>query len=289
MQKYNFGDVDIKFDTNKIFLLFQILYRLENIEDKINTNKSELSFLSKSIEEFKKIIATSKQGLKEFNIFKENAENKDMWSEFNEYINSFNRTDIEELRLKDINMANTIEKLMNTDFFKEVERLNNEYSKKMEERFVTQTKPHKDQAENIVGKTRAKSIIYMPFTPELFNIEPMCESDKNGNGEFVVPFTIPTNKKAFEETFEMDYTEGIESVILFHEKLHADLPTKSNKSFKNPMLREMDSHLKHAIIELLANGEMGIQMANHTSYFQSVFHIGKIQYNGRTLTTDDFR
>ena len=62
MQKYNFGDVDIKFDTNKIFLLFQILYRLENIEDKINTNKSELSFLSKSIEEFKKIIATSKQG-----------------------------------------------------------------------------------------------------------------------------------------------------------------------------------------------------------------------------------
>ena len=42
MKDYNFGNVDIEFDTNKIFLLFQILYRIESLEDKINSNNSEI-------------------------------------------------------------------------------------------------------------------------------------------------------------------------------------------------------------------------------------------------------
>ena len=71
--------------------------------------------------------------------------------------------------------------------------------------------------------------------------------------------------------FGMEYTDGIESVILFHEKMHADIPTKSNESFKNPMQRELDSHLKHTIIELLANGEMGIDIANHSIVFKVYF------------------
>ena len=129
----------------------------------------------------------------------------------------------------------------------------------------------------------------MPFTPELFSIEPCCLSDKNNNGEFAVQFTIPTDEKEFEEMFGMEYTEGIESVILFHEKMHADIPTKSKENFKNPMQRELDSHLKHTIIELLANGEMGIDIANHTSSFQSVFHTGKIKYKDRILKTDDLQ
>ena len=127
----------------------------------------------------------------------------------------------------------------------------------------------------------------MPFTPELFNIEPCCLSDKNNNKEYAVEFTIPTEQKAFQEMFGMEYTEGIESVILFHEKLHADLPTQEEEKFANPMQREIDCHLKHSIIELLANGEMGINMANHSNYFQSTFHMGKIPYKNRELTTED--
>lgn len=42
MKDYNFGNVDIEFDTNRIFLLFQILYRIESLEDKINSNNSEI-------------------------------------------------------------------------------------------------------------------------------------------------------------------------------------------------------------------------------------------------------
>ena len=122
---------------------------------------------------------------------------------------------------------------LNTDFFNEIEKLNNEYSVEMKNRFITQTQNHKVQAENIVGSTNTKKIIYMPFTPKLFSIEPCCLSDKNGNGEYAVQFTIPTNKEEFEESFEMKYAEGIESVILFHEKLHADLPNKDTKLFKN--------------------------------------------------------
>lgn len=289
MEKYNFGNVDIDFNTNKIFLLIQILYRMESLEYKINANNSKVSQLADSMEQFKRTIEKNKQGLREFETFKENAENKDMWAEYGEYINSFAQMNIEELQLKNPTMAETVEKLMNTNFFAEVEKLNNQYSNEMKERFVTQTKPYKEQAKNIVGKTKTKKIIYMPFTPDLFSIEPCCLSDKNSNGEFAVQFTIPTDRRQFEKMFEMEYTEGIESVILFHEKLHADLPTKSNESFRNPMQREVDSHLKHAIIELLANGEMGIEMANHSNYFQSIFHIGKIQNNGETLMTNDLQ
>lgn len=284
MKDYNFGYVNIEFRTNRIFLLMQILYRLENIEDKINANDSDVPYLTDSVKNFKELIAKNKQGLEEFNRYKDNAENNDMWAEYGEYITSFAQTDIEELEFKNPAMAETVRKLIKTDFFTEVEKINKQYSNEMEKRFIEQTENYKREAENIVGKTNVKKIIYMPFSPKLFNIEPCCLSDKNGNGEYAVQFTIPTGKEEFEESFGMEYTEGIESVILFHEKLHADIPTKSVRHFQNAMQRELDSHLKHTIIELLANGEMGVNIANHSSYFQTTFHIGKI-YDGENILT----
>ena len=289
MSNYNFGNVDIEFNTNKIFLLSQILYRIESLESKINKDNSKISQLTKSLDDFKKAILENKKGLEEFNTFKNNAEEKNMWAEYGEYIASFAQTNMKELQETNPEMAVAVENLLNTDFFKEVEQMNEQYSNEMQQRFIGQTQDYIENAENIIGNTNVKKIIYMPFTPELFSIEPCCLSDKNNNGEFAVQFTIPTDEKEFEEMFGMEYTEGIESVILFHEKMHADIPTKSKENFKNPMQRELDSHLKHTIIELLANGEMGIDIANHTSSFQSVFHTGKITYKDRTLKTDDLQ
>ena len=289
MSNYHFGNVDIEFNTNKIFLLSQILYRIESLESKINEDNSKVSQLTKSLDNFKKAILENKKGLEEFNTFKNNAEEKNMWAEYAEYIASFAQTNMKELQETNPEMAVAVENLLNTDFFKEVEQMNEQYSNEMQQRFIGQTQDYIENAENIIGNTNVKKIIYMPFTPELFSIEPCCLSDKNNNGEFAVQFTIPTDEKEFEEMFGMEYTEGIESVILFHEKMHADIPTKSKENFKNPMQRELDSHLKHTIIELLANGEMGIDIANHTSSFQSVFHTGKITYKDRTLKTDDLQ
>ena len=289
MSNYNFGKVDIEFNTNKIFLLAQMLYRIESLESKINEDNSKVSNLAESLNNFKKVILENKKGLEEFNTFKNNAEEKNMWAEYGEYIASFAQTNMEELQVKNPEMAIAMKNLLDTDFFQEVEQMNEKYSKEMEKRFIGQTQDYKENAENIIGNTNVKKIIYMPFTPELFSIEPCCLSDKNNNGEFAVQFTIPTDKKEFEEMFGMEYTEGIESVILFHEKMHADIPTNSKENFKNPMQRELDSHLKHTIIELLANGEMGIDIANHASSFQSVFHTGKISYKDRTLKTDDLQ
>lgn len=289
MGNYNFGKVDIEFNTNKIFLLAQMLYRIESLESKINEDNSKVSHLTKSLNNFKKAILENKKGLEEFNTFKNNAEEKNMWAEYGEYIASFAQTNMEELQVKNPEMAIAMKNLLDTDFFQEVEQMNEKYSKEMEKRFIRQTQDYKENAENIIGNTNVKKIIYMPFTPELFSIGPCCLSDKNNNGEFAVQFTIPTDEKEFEEMFGMEYTEGIESVILFHEKMHADIPTKSKEDFKNPMQRELDSHLKHTVIELLANGEMGIDIANHSNCFQSVFHTGKIPYKVRTLKTDDLQ
>ena len=289
MSNYNFGNVDIEFKTNRIFLVLQILYRIESIESRINGDNSKLSHLADSLKKFKEAILKNQKGLEEFNDFKNNAENNNMWAEFGEYIASFAQTNMEELQSTSPEMATAIRNLLNTEFFKEVEQMNEQYSNEMQKRFIEQTRTYRQKAENIIGDTNVQKIIYMPFTPEFFSIEPCCLSDKNGNGEFAVQFTIPTDEKKFEEMFGMEYTDGIESVILFHEKMHADIPTKGNESFKNPMQRELDSHLKHTIIELLANGEMGIEIANHLNRFQSVFHIGKIPYKDRTLKTNDLQ
>lgn len=289
MSNYNFGNVDIEFNTNKIFLLYQILYRIESLESKINDDNSQVAHLAESLNNFKEIILENKKGLEEFNAFKNNAEEKNMWAEYAEYIAGFAQTNMEELQAQNPEMAIAMKNLLDTDFFQEVEQMNEQYSTEMEKRFIKQTQLHKENADNIIGDTNVKKIIYMPFTPELFSIGPCCLSDKNNNGEFAVQFTIPTDEKEFEEMFGMEYTEGIESVILFHEKMHADIPTKSKENFKNPMQRELDSHLKHTIIELLANGEMGIDMANNSNCFQSVFHTGKIPYKDRTLRTDDLQ
>ena len=76
MSNYNFGNVDIEFNTNKIFLLTQILYRIESLESKINEDNSKVSLLTKSLDNFKKAILENKKGLEEFNTFKNNAEEK---------------------------------------------------------------------------------------------------------------------------------------------------------------------------------------------------------------------
>ena len=279
---YNIGDVDIEFKTNRIFLLMQCLYRIDDLENKINSKNSNLEKLSYDFQEFKNLIEKNKQGLSKFNRYKENAENNNMWAEYGEFIKSFAQEDIDILKGKNPQIANAIEELMNSKFFLSLEKINNEYSSEIEEKFINSTKNYKYEAENIVGKTDTKKIIYKPFSPKFFDIEPCCLSDKNGNKEYAVEFTIPTNKEEFEKSFGMEYTEGIESVILFHEKLHADIPTKDERFFKNHMQKELDSHLKHTIIELLSNGEMGVDIAGHESCFSSVFHTGKI-YNGKNL------
>ena len=70
MNNYSFGNVDIEFNTIKIFLLSQILYRVEILESKINENNSKVSHLAKSLNEFKAVILENKKGLEEFNTFK---------------------------------------------------------------------------------------------------------------------------------------------------------------------------------------------------------------------------
>ena len=178
MSNYNFGNVDIEFDTNKIFLLSQILYRIESLESKINEDNSKVSHLTKSLDNFKKAILENKKGLEEFNTFKNNAEEKNMWAEYGEYIASFAQTNMEELQVKNPEMAIAMRNLLDTDFFQEIEQMNEKYSKEMEKRFIRQTQDYKENAENIIGNTNVKKIIYMPFTPELFSIEPCCLSDK---------------------------------------------------------------------------------------------------------------
>lgn len=288
MENYSFGNVDIEFKTNKIFLLMQMLYRWDRIENKINDEDNALSHLAKLMENFKKILAENDEGLKEFNVYKYNAEYNDMWAEYGKYIENFAQIDIEEIRIKNPQMAKAIEELMKTDFFKKVEDINNQYSKKMEKRFMEQTRGYKTEADDIVGKTKVRKIIYMPFDPDLIDIQPMYLTDKNENGEYAVQFSIPTDKEKFKESFEMEYRDGVESVILFHEKLHADIPPQPLECFENPMQCELDSHLRHSIIELLANGEMGINIAGQQNIFQNtLFHIGKIPYEGRYLKTSD--
>lgn len=124
MKEYNFGNVDIEFNTNKIFLLVQMLYRIESLQDKINSDNSNVSYLADSIKDFRELIDKNKQGLEEFNTYKANAENKNMWAEYGEYITSFAQMDIKELKTQNPELANAIEELINSDFFTEVEKLN---------------------------------------------------------------------------------------------------------------------------------------------------------------------
>ena len=239
MENYSFGNVDIEFKTNKIFLLMQMLYRWDRIENKINDEDNALSHLAKLMENFKKILAENDEGLKEFNVYKYNAEYNDMWAEYGKYIENFAQIDIEEIRIKNPQMAKAIEELMKTDFFKKVEDINNQYSKKMEKRFMEQTRGYKTEADDIVGKTKVRKIIYMPFDPDLIDIQPMYLTDKNENGEYAVQFSIPTDKEKFKELLKTDdifainrATESMRSQDIDYDRFAAIVEYMEDKSAK---------------------------------------------------------
>ena len=159
MSNYNFGNVDIEFNTNKIFLLAQMLYKIDSLESKINEDNNKVSYLVESLNKFKKVILENKKELEEFNTLKNNAEEKNMWAEYGEYIASFAQTNMEELQTKNPEMAIAMENLLDTDFFQEVEQMNEKYSNEMEKRFIRQTQDYKENAENIIGNTNVKKII----------------------------------------------------------------------------------------------------------------------------------
>ena len=150
MSNYNFGNVDIEFNTNKIFLLAQMLYKIDSLESKIKGDNNKVSYLVESLNKFKKVILENKKELEEFNTLKNNAEEKKMWAEYGEYIASFAQTNMEELQAKNPEMAIAMENLLDTDFFQEVEQMNEKYSNEMEKRFIRQTQDYKENAENIM-------------------------------------------------------------------------------------------------------------------------------------------
>ena len=172
MSEYNFGNVDIEFNTNRIFLLFQILYRIESLESRINEDNSKVSYLAESFKKFKEAVLNNKKELEEFNTFKNDAENNNMWAEYGEYIASFAQTNMEELQSASPQMAVAIRNLLDTEFFKDVEQMNQQYTNEMQKRFIEQTQAYRQNAGNIIGDTNVQKIIYMPFTPELFSVEP---------------------------------------------------------------------------------------------------------------------
>ncbi len=285
MSNYNLGNTEIEFKTNDLFLLVQLLTRIDSVENKILNKNTENRELLGEISEFKKLLSDKKQGLDVFNKTLQGFYEREDWRKYSEFIESFASLDLEDLQKSNPDLANAFSELMKSDFFKKVKSLNDDYTEKMEKRFIKQTKSQQETTENIVGKTDIKKINYMPFTPEIFEIEPCCFENK-GNTSMVM-FSIPLDERSFEKSFGMKYQNGIESVILFHEKLHGHLPTKDDSYFQNHMQREIDSHLKRSIIELLANGEFGVKVANLKGYFNTTMHIGKIQdENGETLKTN---
>jgi len=90
----------------------------------MSEDNSKVSHLTKSLDNFKKAILENKKGFEEFNTFKNNAEEKNMWAEYGEYIASFVQTNMEELQVKNPEMAIAMKNLLDTDFFQEVEQMN---------------------------------------------------------------------------------------------------------------------------------------------------------------------
>ena len=73
--------------------------------------------MAESFKKFKEAVLNNKKELEEFNTFKNDAENNNMWAEYGEYIASFAQTNMEELQSASPQMAVAIKKFIRYRIF----------------------------------------------------------------------------------------------------------------------------------------------------------------------------
>lgn len=279
------ANIKIKFETNKYYLMSKIITNLERIEKKLNQNSCNKE-TKQELQQFKNILQKNQAKLQKFNEATSNSE-FDYGKSIDELLESFANMDEETLEKEKPEINQAFKELFDTNFFRNIDKINEQYVQKMRANFETHLEGKEEEVLNVIGSTKTKGVTYMPLSPEIFSAHSYCLTESLKEGVYKVPFSIPEGR-AFEEEFGLPYKNGIESMIMYHEMLHTILPMNKKEKFLNNMQREFIGHERHSIIELLSDCEMGRKICGNENFFETAMHTGKItKEDGTILRTKD--
>ena len=288
--------VNVKFKTNKFFLMVQLLTNMENVKKKLNsqlnsqiTEEQKEEFikqyekferLADSFPELKSLVENEKK-------FKDLRENKIIQRKYNESvnkkINSFaNIETIEELeKSNNAEYVQSFETLFKTDFFKSMYKLSEEYAKEMEQHFNSMVTPNNNSLEDIIGETKTKSVEFMTLPPQVLEKTPSYIPNSEKDGKYKATISMPKEIDSLAMNLFGNIAKGnieaFKDVIILHEITHTEIPMPDKNQFKNKTQYNIYNKINHSLVELANDCEMSIQLCGLPSYFLTPMHSEKVE------------
>lgn len=281
--------VDVKFESNKFYLMAELLTNLGSIEKTLGKSilkdKKQIPLLDrrKVRREFKQFcdIANKIPEIKDlievderFDSLNGNRQEQIEYNrQINEKIESFaNIATLEDLsNSENQKYGKAFERLFDMPFFKYADMRATEHARDIGEKFDLASESINAKMKQIIGKPVTKQVNFITLPPELFSQIPhyLPNSEKDGNYKGVVsvsPF--------------MKVKKNMANVILLHEITHTEIPLPDKCSFSNDIQYDVYGRINHSLVELANDCEMGMQLCGFDSYFKSPMH-NELVLNGQ--------
>lgn len=154
----------------------------------------------------------------------------------------------------------------------------NAHREELEGKFQEYAGTAEETLEPILQNIDAKNIETVVLPPELF--------DK--------PYAIKCNEQdvitlaCYPEGFNGGI-DNLDVVAMMHEIMHTYIPVEE-VSFNNQVQEDVYKVINHSLVELSANGELGMAIAGLDGYFQTPMHHEKLRDRGtgEVLTREDY-
>lgn len=275
--------IDVKFESNQFYLMVELLTNLEKISKVINGNNENpyLKRISKSDKEdlksyFKEFydLANEFSEIRElldydknFRLLEGNREEQIKYNKWmNAQIESFANIDtLEDLDVSDnAKYAKAFEALLDTEFFKYVNKKAIEHANEITDEFDSVTTPISDEMESIIGNTKTDQITFITLPPEFLSKMPHYLPNSEIDGCYKGVVSFPPILRSMGK--------NLPDVILLHEITHTEIPLPDKNQFENEVQYDIYSRINHSLVELANDCEMGMQMCGFDNYFQTPMH-----------------
>lgn len=171
------------------------------------------------------------------------------------------RNDEDFIQVEGKKVKDAFEKLKNTEFYKSMLKKTIKHQEDLRTKFENYKQIANEALEPILQNLDKKEIETVVLPPQLFG-DPYAIKTQ---GEQV------TTLASYPEEFNKNIP-NLDVVSMIHEIMHTYIPVDESIKFDNAVQEDVYKVVNHCLVELSANGELGIKIANLGDYFKTPMH-----------------
>jgi len=189
------------------------------------------------------------------------------------------RNENDFIQIEGNKVKDAFEKLKNTEFYKSMLEKTIKHQEDLRAKFENYKQIANEALLPILQNLDEKEIETVVLPPQLFG-DPYAIKIQ---GKQVT--TLASYPKEFNKNIP-----NLDIVAMMHEIMHTYIPVDESTKFDNTVQKDVYKVINHCLVELSANGELGIKISNLENYFSTPMHqeIVRDRKTGEALKKEDY-